>query len=145
MAKKVNAIPQYIVPEISLEVPKQLGAVADKLFTVKNARLDAEKHVAALHALEVALKNHLIDNLPKSQAEGVTGKLINATISKRVIPHVDDVDKFRAYCVRKNSDLIKVTYTPVMDAVRARWDDNIEIPGLSKFNVISVSLTKPRR
>jgi len=145
VAKKQPVLPQYVIPEVSLTIPKQLGAVADRLYTVKNTRLDAEKHIAALQALEVQLKNFLIDNLPKSMADGVTGKLVNATITKRPVPTVVDMEKFLAYCRKKqNADMLKVTYAPVLDAVRARWDDNVAVPGIDKFNVVSVSLTKPK-
>src|SRR5574344_2166580 len=82
--------------------PKAMGACADKLFELHNKRLAEQKKVDEIAAEESALKNHIIENLPKSEASGVAGKLARVTVVTKQVPQVKDWDLFYAY-VKKNN------------------------------------------
>ena len=122
-------------------IPKNLAAVADLYKVTKDRRLAMEKEAAAVGEEEAALKKHLIDNLPKSQAGGITGKIARAEITKRDVPTVEDESAFMSFAKRKgNDDLVKTV--PVMSAVQERWKAGKAVPGIGKFTVVSISLTK---
>lgn len=66
-------------------IPKSLAAAADLMYTIREQRLALQREIELLQKQETTLSEHLIDNLPKSDAQGVTGKLINATIKIREV------------------------------------------------------------
>lgn len=121
--------------------PKTLGACADKLFELRNKRLAGQTLVDEVEAEEKALKVHIIDNLPKSEASGVAGKLARVTVVSREIPQVKDWDKFYKY-VKKTGyfDLLQRRLTDA--AIKERWECGEEVPGVEHFKVTSVSINK---
>jgi hypothetical protein len=123
------------------KMPKTLALCADELYKTREARLVAQKAVEALESKESALKEHLINNLPKSDASGVAGKLARVTIVTKVIPQVKDWDKFYKFIKKTGSfDLMQRRLTDT--AVQERWDNGKEVPGVEPFNVVKVSLNK---
>ena len=67
------------------KIPKSLAACADMLYTMETERYALQHRVEAMKANETALREHLIENLPKSQALGVSGKVATATIKDKEI------------------------------------------------------------
>lgn len=127
--------------EVKYKFPKALGACADKLFELRNKRLAMQKEVDAVAAEETALKNHIIENLPKSEASGVAGKLARVTVVTKQIPQVKDWDAFYKYVKKTGSfDLMQKRLTDA--AIKERWEAGKEIPGVEHFNVVSVSINK---
>jgi hypothetical protein len=82
------------------KVPKSLAACADDLFTTRNQRLALDKQVESLKSREAALKEHLINKLPKSQASGISGLLARVTIGSKTKPVAADWDKIHKYIAR---------------------------------------------
>lgn len=127
--------------EVKCKFPKALGACADKLFELRNKRLAMQKEVDAVAAEETALKNHIIENLPKSEASGVAGKLARVTVVTKQIPQVKDWDTFYKYVKKTGSfDLMQKRLTDA--AIKERWEAGKEIPGVEHFNAVSVSINK---
>lgn len=125
----------------AFKIPKALGAVADMLYDVRLQRLNHQKVVDELQARETLLRNHLIENLPKSEASGVSGKAARASVVVKVQPRVEDWDKFYAYVKKTNAfELLQKRVSNA--AVEERWEHKKEVPGVGKFNVVSVSLNK---
>jgi len=125
----------------AFKIPAKLGAVADLLFTTREQRLALDTQVEGLKKTERLLKDHLIDTLPKSEAEGIVGKLIRATIIRKNVAQVKDWGAFYAH-VRKTGefDLMQKRVGDV--AVKERWEAGKEVPGVEAFTVVDVSLTK---
>ena len=124
-----------------LKVPKSLAGAADALYDTKQQRLAAQNDIKPLADFEKELKDYLINNLPKSQAEGISGKSANAKIVRKEIPYIEDEKKVLAFAKKPgNEDLIKVSIN--MEAVQARWEDKKTIPGVGKHTVVTVSSTK---
>jgi hypothetical protein len=121
--------------------PKALGACADKLFELRNKRLEMQKAVDLVAKEESALKTHIIDNLPKSQASGVAGKLARVSITSKEIPQVKDWTVFYEY-VRKTKQFDLMQRRLSDGAVKDRLDEGINIPGVELFNAVSVSINK---
>ena len=83
--------------EKEFKIPKNLGACADQLFKTRQKRLELQKAVDELAAEESALKEHLINTLPLSEASGVSGKLARVTINVKEIAQVKDWEAFYKY------------------------------------------------
>lgn len=130
-----------VTTELKFKFPKAMGACADKLFELRNKRLAMQKEVDAVAAEETALKNYIIENLPKSEASGVAGKLARVTVITKQIPQVKDWDAFYKYVKKTGSfDLMQKRLTDT--AIKERWEAGKEIPGVEHFNIVSVSINK---
>ena len=86
----------------TFKFPKALGACADLVYSLRQERLAAQKVVDALEEKEKALREHIINTLPKSEATGAAGKLARVTVMTKDVPQVKDWEKFYAY-VKKNN------------------------------------------
>jgi hypothetical protein len=130
-----------VATEVKYKFPKALGACADKLFELRNKRLAEQKKVDEIAAEESALKNHIIENLPKSEASGVAGKLARVTVVTKQVPQVKDWDAFYKYVKKTGSfDLMQKRLTDA--AIKERWEAGKEVPGVEHFNAVSVSINK---
>lgn len=130
------------VKKKTYKFPKSMGLCADKLYTIRQERLDAQKVVDALAEEEKALKAHIIDTLPKSQASGVAGKLARVTVVTKEEPQVKDQDAFRKYLNRSKRFDLAQNLRPSAPAIRDMWEEGKDIPGVEKFTVVTVSMNK---
>lgn len=122
-------------------IPETLGACADRLYEIRQKRLEQQKIVDALRAEETELKQHIIDTLPKSEASGVAGARARVTITQKKVPQVKDWDAF--YNHIKETGNFELLQRRVGDpAVRERWDNGESVPGVEHFNLISLSINK---
>lgn len=121
--------------------PKAMGACADKLYELREKRRELKRQADALEEEEKALKAHIIDNLPKSEASGVSGKVARVSVVKKTVPRVEDWDKVYAF-VKKNNrfDLLQRRLND--GAVAEMWEAKKQVPGVGTFEAVSVSLNK---
>lgn len=145
MATRTASAPTLEAPQDptppGLKIPKTLAACADLLFTKRAERLAADKAAEALKAHETFLTNYIIDNLPKSQAEGIVGKLCSVTITRKIKPTVEDWDIFYKYVKRTGAfELLQRRLGE--KAVQERWDAGKVIPGVGSFPHLGLSITK---
>lgn len=123
------------------KIPKSLAECADLAYTLRERRLEIQRSTKEIDEQEKLVKEYLIQNLPKSQASGVSGKVANAKIEKKTVPTITDKKKFLAY-VKKTGDFDLITSSMNAKAVEERWDAKKKVPGVGEFEVIKVSLTK---
>ena len=125
------------------KLPKTLAACADRLYALRQARLDVERKAEEMKAEERALKEHLIDTLPKSEANGVEGKVARVRITIKDVPTLEDAAALKRYIKKYGAaDLLEVKESLSTKAVRERWKDGKAIPGVGVFHAIDVSCTK---
>lgn len=127
--------------KVAFKPPKSLALCADMLYTLRDERLAVSKQAAAIGEKESILREYLINNLPKSNASGISGKVANVTISTETVPSVSDKKKFLAY-VKRTGAFDLITSSMNTKAIRDRWDDGKSVPGIGQFNVVKVSVTK---
>lgn len=121
--------------------PKTMGTCADKLYALKEKKSAAKKVFDEIEAEEKALKAYIIDNLPKSEASGISGKTARVTVVTKSIPQVQDWDKFYKYVARtKAFDMLQRRLSA--KAVEERWDNKKKVPGVGTFDVVTVSMNK---
>lgn len=125
----------------AFKLPKSLAACADLLYETRAKRLLIQKDVDALAAQETALKEHLINSLPKGEASGIAGKVARVAVIKKQVPQVEDWDALYKHIKRTGSfDLLGRSLTKA--AVEERWAMKKNVPGVVVFDAISVSVTK---
>jgi hypothetical protein len=129
---------------MALNIPKSLAACADLLYKTREERYALNRQVQALDEKEAALREHLINNLPKSQATGISGKLANAKIELKPVVIIEDWDKFYDYLVknRKKGAFAMLQKRIAPRAIEEVWDAGKEVPGAGRLQVKVVSLTK---
>ena len=121
--------------------PKALGACADKLYQLRQKRLDMQKLVDVVEEEEKALKEYIINTLPKSEASGVAGKLARVTVITKIVPQVADWDQFYKY-VKKTGQFDLMQKRLADAAIKERWDAGKEVPGIGHFNAVTISINK---
>lgn len=124
--------------------PKSLATCADTLYKLREERLALQKQVDALAEQESILREHLINNLPKSSATGISGKLATAKVETKSVVQVADWDALYAYIIKnaKKGGFALLQRRVSDSAVREIWEEKKEVPGCKAFNVPVVSVTK---
>lgn len=123
--------------------PKTLGACADMLLALREEKAVAQREVDKLDEKMRAVEQKLIDELPADDAEGVVGKTAKAVILRKTVPTVEAEawPKVWAYIFKhKATELMQKRINS--KAVEERWEAGQTIPGVTKFNVKKVSITK---
>lgn len=125
----------------TIPLPKSVAGAADKLYTLREARYKLQAQVTKLEAEEGVLREYLIDNLPKSEASGITGRVARAEIVKKRVPQVKSWPDFYKHILRtKDFSLMQRRLNE--GAVKERWDSKKVVPGVVAFTALSVSVTK---
>ncbi len=124
--------------------PRSLAVCADMLYKTREERLALQKQVDALQEKETALREHLINNLPKSQSTGISGKLATARIELKTVVQVTDWDKLYAHIVKnaKKGAFALMQRRVSNSAVDEMWTQGKEVPGVEPYTMPVVSITK---
>lgn len=129
--------------EVGSPMPQSIGRCADLYNDVRQLRLTMDKEVEKIKARETEIREHIINNLSKSQDTGAAGLRYRAQIVTKVAYKLADWGVFTSW-VRKNDrfDMLqkRVSDTAVKDY--AEQNEGKVLPGLEKINVPDVSITK---
>lgn len=124
-----------------VKIPKTTGACADRLYAIKEeiGALEAEQN--KLKEERRAIEDYLVNELPKDDARGVSGRVAKVSISSKPIATVKDWDAFYKH-ILKTKDFSLMQRRVADPAVREHWDAGKKVPGVDAFNVVKVSVTK---
>ena len=137
----VEPVKKTATKKDAFKVPKTVGACADLLFELRAKKSEAKKQVEAIEAQEKAVKDFLIENLPKSSQTGAVGKLAKAQVITKQEPQVEDWDTLYTHIAKTKSwDLLQRRLST--GAIKERWENKKQVPGVGVFPVVSVSVTK---
>lgn len=114
---------------------------ADARFTTRERRLALQKVVDELQAQETALNEWFIENLSKSEATGVAGKLARVQLGSKMIPQVEDWEVFYAH-VKKTGEFELLQRRLSETAIKERLEAGKPVPGTKFFHAVTVSCTK---
>jgi hypothetical protein len=127
------------------KLPKALGACADLYNKYRAERLAYAKGVEPLANAESALREHLINTLPKSDASGVAGKEVRVAVYTSEIFQLDDWDTFLAYVIKHKAwhMLQRGFSTEAVDELLAAGKvKKLSVLGLKKVNIVKLSCNK---
>ena len=128
--------------ELNGPIPPTIGRVADLYKGVTAIRLLMEKEVKKVRARESELKEHMIDNLSKSDDQGAVGLKYRVQLTKTVKPVTKDWEQVYDYIVE--NDRFDMLQKRLGDrAVLDIYEETGYMPkGIEKFNAIGISVTK---
>jgi len=138
----------------TFKLPKSLAQCVDRLYTVRELRLGRDRESKVYKDEESALKEKLINELPKSQASGIAGSIARATIVTKDVMQPEDWAKIYNWAIdeaikhrSKKTGLEHSVFdifqrTLVQSSIEERLERGERIPGIVKFPVVSVSLNK---
>ena len=125
---------------MTTHTPAELTKLADNLWKANQKLKAGMAKLKPLEETRDALEQELLDAMLAAKLESVASK--NATISVKRTQFVelyDDV-KFFEY-VRKKNQFDLVRKQPVLAACKARWDDNVIVPGCRPGTRVDLSVT----
>lgn len=136
------------MPQIKIKYPDgdgetftSINALADSFGEYNQQRLAQEKIAKSLQEREGALRNYLIENVSKGDAGGAIGKLWQCVVKTKTVVQVTDWEAYWKYVFKtKRTDLLQRRVGDA--AVKEMWAANKEVPGCTKFEAPSISLTK---
>lgn len=129
-------------PATKFKFPKNPGPCGDLLYKLRAERYALQKQVDALAAKEIALREHIIQTLPKSQAGGAIGKIAKIEIETSEVPVITDEKKFRAYINKTKNYHLAYKLRPSLSGIAEMWENGKQIPGIGKHKTVHVSCTK---
>lgn len=122
------------------DLPETLGGCADLLYATRQKRLAMQKELDAVADLERELREHIINTMPKSDT-GAAGRVARVSVVTKEVPTVGNWEKFYEHIYQTRSfDLLQRRVSDA--AVKERWENNEQIPGVEVFNSVNVSLNK---
>lgn len=120
----------------------RLGNIADAYFQTREKRLALDKESDALKKDEAFYQQLLIDQLKLQDITAIGGKLISVKLAPlKNKPHVTDWPEFYKY-ILKTKDFSLLQRRPGEAAIAERWDDGKVVPGVEKFPVATLSVSK---
>ena len=123
---------------------KSLGEEIDELYSLRTQRLALSKEVDAFKTKEAELRAKIISRLRSNGLDSGRGSDATASITTEVAVNITDWAEFAKFVVETNSiDLLQKRIS--MAAIRARWEDDVEVPGTTKVELPDLSLTKRRK
>ena len=121
--------------------PKTLGECADALYTARQNRLALQRQLDEMGAYETALREHIINTLPKSKQEGAQGALARVTVVRKEVPQVKDWQAFYAY-VSKHKAWELMQRRVSEKAIAERLEGGVKLPGVEIFHAVTLSVNK---
>lgn len=122
-------------------LPASIGLCADLYHDTRTLRLAIEKVAESVAAREKEIKDHIINNLSKSDDTGAAGKRYRAQIVTKTTPAAADWQKIHEFI--RDNDRFDLLQKRLSDkAVQDMWEAGEEVPGVERFNSVSVSITK---
>lgn len=122
-------------------IPSALGRCGDLYAEVRQLRLDMEKEVDEVRAREAELREHLIQNLEKSDDTGAIGLTHRVLVKTKTKPKINDWDAFHAFV--QDTGRFDLLQKRVSDkAVMDMFDNDEAPPGVERIHIPELSLTK---
>jgi hypothetical protein len=128
-----------------VKIPKTLGACVDLAYTLRSARIEAQREMEArieeMKEQEHQIRDYIINSFKKSDIEGAKGQVATVSLTRTVLPSPKDWDAIYKYIKKYDAfDLLE------RRVHRAAYKDRVEagdvIPGIETFDKIDLSLTK---
>lgn len=133
----------FDVPVEGTPLPDNLGLVVDMYKEASQARLDAEKAIKPLKAYESSLKEHLIQNIAKSDTSGAIGNKFKAVIQQDRKPRIGEDGWQKFYTWVQQTGRFDLLQKRLNDKAIMDMHEQGEMPdGVETLLVPKISVTK---
>jgi hypothetical protein len=120
---------------------KELASLADQYAAARDQRLAAQRRVDSLKDRENELKASLMKEMQIAEVSIIGGKHYSVRLSTTEEPAVADWSTLYEYISQTGAfDLLQRRISP--PAIRLRWEDDEQIPGLTTYPVSKISVSK---
>jgi len=126
---------------MTIKFPKSLGDCIDKLYELRAMRLAGQKEVDRVKAEETLWSDHILNSFTKSDLKGAKGSIATAGIKHQTVYNIEDWAQYIEW-VAENGAYDCLQKRLSAQAIAARFDNGVEVPGVSAFDKITLSLTK---
>lgn len=126
---------------MTTKFPTTIGACIDELYELRAKRLAGQKEVDRVKAIEQMYEDHILANFTKTDLRGAKGDIATAAIKKSTVYNIDDWSAYTQW-VHDNEAYDCLQKRLSSTAIAARFDNGEEVPGVSTFEKVSLSLTK---
>ena len=128
----------------SYPIPKTEAQVADRWITLMDRRLALQREADEIEREEKFLKAWIIDNLPKSRATGIAGKLVQVVIVPKERPEIKDYDAFCAFIAKNRSKgaFALLNHAVNVKSVSEYWAAGKTVPGVERVPYKSLSFSR---
>jgi hypothetical protein len=125
-----------------IEIPQSVGRRADLYAEVRQMRLDMEKEVERVKAVETKIKESIIADLSQSPDTGAAGLKYRAQLVKKEKPKLADWGVFTSW-IRKNDRFDMIEHRIAQRAVMDYYEEEGRLPPGTEIIVLpDVSITK---
>ena len=122
---------------------KSVGSIIDELYVMRLTRSALQKEADKIKAQETELSKFLITELEDAESTAMRGKKAMFSISKKVVPTVEDWNQVYAFV--KETDAFDLFPRSInASAWTDRLENRILVPGTAEFTVTKSSLTKAK-
>ena len=112
---------------------KQIDALITELYDTRAAITDANKEVDVLKAKRDDLERRLLEAMDAVGTEQARNKVATATISERVMPQIEDWDKYYAF-IHRYKKYYLLERRPAATAFREELESRSKpIPGANSY------------
>ena len=120
----------------------ELQTKLDAYKAMSEMRLEEQRKVDQLKKQETAMKDDLIGYLTEHpELNGIMGSTHKAVLKHSTVPIIVDPDALKAY-ITENDAWDIISYRASAPAIRERWDDSVEVPGIAGMDDTKLSVTK---
>lgn len=130
-----------MAPKADFKPPKQLAACADMLYALREERYALQHQAERIEEKEKLLREHLIEQLPKGDASGISGKTARVFVENVQVARVEDWDALYAH-IKKTGSFELLQRRPSETAIRERWDAGKAVPGVTTLTNPVLRLNK---
>ena len=124
-----------------VKTAKAMAKLADKWWALRAERLAIEKQVSDIKVEETQAKNALILSLGNNNVGAVGGDDVTVSLTTKIKPIANDWEAVWDWAVaNEGSDLFQRRLSD--KAVKLRWEDGVNIPGIDEYPVDSISYKK---
>lgn len=118
-----------------------LRELIDSYHGARAFRLQEERRIRELKETETSLKDKLMEKLRTEQLTAAGGTTHQVKIVSKDEPQVEDWEALQKH-IQKTGQFELLQKRIGVTAIRERWDDAVEVPGVIHFPTESLSLTK---
>lgn len=120
-----------------------LGESIDRLYELKQEKAELNRQIKDLDDQYAEIEANVLAQLNELGVETGKSGTASATVSRSIVPNVDDWDAFYNYIVESNQPYL-LERRPSVTAFRDLTQAGESIPGVSSYTKISLSLRKNR-
>jgi hypothetical protein len=115
--------------------------MVDEFTAIREQRLQADKVAKALKSKENSIKQQITETLATEQVGSVGGTTHSVKLKTKQKINVDDWSAFYEHMLATDSPEL-LQRRPAEGAIKERLDDGQEVPGISFFEVLDLTVSK---